>query len=167
MRDRPSPRMSPNDAEEMVRMLEAVWGGDLRTVEEHFDTRRPHPNPSQGHLARWLQSLPFKPTSITVALPALDSSEPANSQGHEKVEHWKYLVTIRGTPAPEGEVIRLMEITAESAAHARHFAVKIFRAQAAKVPDDLWVSSQPKESFDEETAQSGEAGEAQTVLTSR
>jgi hypothetical protein len=63
----------------------------------------------------------------------------------------KYIVTIRAAPAPEGDVIRVMEMTAESAAHARHFAVKMHGAQSTALPADLWVSSRPMETFDEET----------------
>jgi hypothetical protein len=151
MRDHPRPPMSPRDAEELVRMLEAEWGGDLRTVEEHFNTRQPHPNPSQGQLAKWVESLPIKPTSFTVTLPPIGSIASSNESAPEKVEHWKYIVTIRAAPAPEGDVIRVMEMTAESAAHARHFAVKMHGAQSTALPADLWVSSRPMETFDEET----------------
>ena len=96
---------------------------DLKApIQERFDSRVPHPNPGGGELGRWLESLPFKPISITVTLPPR-----ATNPGKVRRLMWHYDVCISDGPTPAGNLLKTLVVTAESAAHARHFGARLYR----------------------------------------
>ena len=109
-------------------------------IQERFDSRCRHPNPTGGELRRWLESLPFKPVSIRVTLPPR-TGDPRKL--HRLM--WDYDVTVADGPEPAGNALKTFTVSAESAAHARHFGARLYRLQTPDHPVVFWVKATLRE----------------------
>lgn len=111
---------------------------DLKAeIEEKFDSRVEHPTPGGGDLRRWFESLPLKPVSITITLPPRDDRKPRKL--HKLM--WRYQVVVSDAPEPHGNRLQVLMVTAESAAHARHFGARLYRLDSPKHPVEFWVKA--------------------------
>ena len=111
----------------------------MSDVEERIDTRVAHPNPTAGGLRTWLEGLPFKPDKVTVTLPPRDRKSPSSNVHHLRRE---FAVTVRDQPSPDGRILAVLKVEAESAAHARHFGARLFQARHRDHPEVYWIRAE-------------------------
>ena len=111
-------------------------GADL----ELFDLTVPHINPAKDTLRRWIASLPAKPVSISIKLPALDRKREPPAQSAPM-----FRVTILDQPSDDARVLDRWSVAAEGIEHARYLGAKFFRRRFPDGPQRVWVRAETED----------------------